>query len=150
MTICKSVATNLWQSLCPVSQTKVFSKLFDLLVSNTSKRMPSLDLKQVADLTKFERLYVSLRSGKWLFPSHFGSSILMFRFPAITKLSYLLTIWLKLLDISYKNKVLFCFGGLCANKAHHFFLEIFSSIQIVSENLVSRFSNLWVMIPCFT
>ena len=29
--------------------------------SNTSKRVPSLDLKQTADFTKFERLYVSFR-----------------------------------------------------------------------------------------
>ena len=65
-------------------------------------------------------------------------------------MSYLFTIWLKLLDISSKNKVLFCFGSLYANKAHHFFLEIVSSKQVVSENLVSWFSNLLAIIPCFT
>ena len=79
----KIVATNLWQSLSPVSQTKVFWKLSGLLVSNTSKRVHLLDLKQVADITKFERLYVSFRSEKCMFPSHFGSSVLKFRSPAI-------------------------------------------------------------------
>ena len=113
-----------------VSFTKVFWKLFGLLVSNTSKRVPLLDLKQVADFTKFERSYVSFRSEKWL--------------------SYLFTVWLKLLDTSSKNKVLFSFRGRYAHKEHHFFLEIVSSIPTVSENLVSRFSNLLAIIPCFT
>ena len=56
---------------------------------------------------------------------------------------------LKLLLFSSKNKVLFAFGDLYANKAHYFFLEVVSLIQIVSENLVLRFSNLLAMIPCF-
>ena len=43
---------------------KCLLKLFGFLVSNTSKRAPLLDLKQVADFTKFERLYVSFRSEK--------------------------------------------------------------------------------------
>ena len=142
----KVVTTNSLQSFRPVSQTKVFWQLFGLLISNTSKRVSLLDLKQVANFTKVERFYVSFRSGKWLSPSHFGSSILMSRSPAIIYLSYSFTIWHKLIDISSKNKV----WGIYANKARHFFLEIVSSIQIVSENLVSRFSNLLAMIPCFT
>ena len=35
--------------------------------------------------------------------------------------------WLKLLDIFVKNKVLFYFGDLYANKACHFFFEIVSN-----------------------
>ena len=35
--------------------------------------------------------------------------------------------WLKLLDISVLNNVLFYFGDLYANKACHFFLEIVSN-----------------------
>ena len=44
------------------------------------------------------------------------------------------------------DQVLFCFGGLYA---HHYFWERVSSTQIFLENLVSRFSNLLVMILCF-
>ena len=54
----KIVETNLWQSLNPVSQTKVFWKPFRLLGSITSKWVPLLDLKQIAYFTKFERLYI--------------------------------------------------------------------------------------------
>ena len=65
------------------SRNKGLLKIFDLLVGNTSKRVPLLDLKQVADFTKFERSYVSFRLEKWLFPSNFGSSMLMPRSPEI-------------------------------------------------------------------
>ena len=79
----KIVETNLWQSLNPVSQTKVFWKPFRLLGSITSKWVPLLDLKQIAYFTKFERLYIySSDQKKWLFLLHFGSSMLIFRSPA--------------------------------------------------------------------
>ena len=67
----------------PSFTNKGLLKAFDLLVSNTSKTLPLVDLRQAADFTKFERLYVSVRSENRPFPSHFGSSILTFRPPAI-------------------------------------------------------------------
>ena len=43
-----------------VTQSSFTNKgLFGLLVSNTSKRVPLLDLKQLANFTKFKILYVS-------------------------------------------------------------------------------------------
>ena len=66
----------------PSFTNKGLLKAFDLLVSNTSKTLPLVDLRQAADFTKFER-YVSVRSENRPFPSHFGSSILTFRPPAI-------------------------------------------------------------------
>ena len=98
----KLLTTNLWQSLWPVSQTKVFWKIFGLLKSNTSRIASLLELKQVDDYTKFVRLYVSFRSKMWLFPSHFGSEMLI-----VFKFIYKMTLAAWYL---FRNKFYFVFG----------------------------------------
>ena len=63
----------------------------------------------------------------------------MLRSPVTRILSYLLTALLRVLETSLKDvSLLLSFGGLYANIINHFLLEIVSSIEIVSEILVSK------------
>ena len=63
----------------------------------------------------------------------------MLRLPVTRILSYLLTALLRVLETSLKDvSLLLSFGGLYANIINHFLLEIVSSIEIVSEILVSK------------
>ena len=55
---------------------------------------------------------------------------------------------LKLFEISEKKVFLSRLGGLYANKIHHFFLEIVSSMQMVSIPLDSNFESLFDIKPC--
>ena len=71
----------------------------------------------------------------------------MFRSPITIILSYLLTHWFKERLDSLKNIILLSFrGGLSANVIHHVFLEIVTSMHIVSLSSLSRDSSLFAVI----
>ena len=90
----KVKATNLWQSLSPVSRIKVFWKAFGLLVSNASKRVPLLNLRD------------------YMYPSDKKNDF--FHHALFKHCNYivviLFTIWLELPDISSKKKKSFVLG----------------------------------------
>ena len=48
-----------------------------------------------------------------------------------------------------KNNSLFCLDCLYADKTHHFFLTMVSSIHIILEILVSKFRILLIISPSF-
>ena len=67
--------------------------------------------------------------------------------PITIILSYLLTHWFKERLDSLKNIILLSFrGGLSANVIHHVFLEIVTSMHIVSLSSLSRDSSLFAVI----
>ena len=66
-------------------------------------------------------------------------------------LSYLFAAWFNKVVNSEKNTFLLleC-GGLYTQIIHHFFLEIVTSMQIVSEVFPSKFASLFEMNPSLT
>ena len=70
----------------------------------------------------------------------------IFRSPITIMLSYLFVAWFNEVVNSEKNTfLLFKCGGLYTKIIHHFFLEIVTSIQIVSEVFPSKFTSLFAM-----
>ena len=138
----KKQVINLWLSLIPVS-VKTSCPI--------SKQHFYGSPRHVLLLLKLAKEKVSHRSDRYWLVSVPFFWVSIFRSPITMMLSYLSVAWFnEAVNSEKKAFLLFECGGLYTKIIHHFFLQIVTSTQIVSEVFPSKLARLFAMNPSLT